>query len=233
MKKYIVEFIGTFFLVFTVGCTVIPPGAEAKPHRHRVGADGHDLCRRPHLWWALQPGGHGSASGCGAAARIRRPALLARATGGRVRRRLADAVLQGAGFRHLLPIEDQGHALVAELLFTALVWVVLNTATAKGTRTTYGLAIGTLVAAGALRRGHLGQGVQPGGRDRHPAWACPAGATSGSSSWASSAARPRPPATLAWSTATTEPPYRRIRDAGGAGGLRGRLGQDLLVKEGR
>ena len=29
MKKYLVEFIGTFFLVFTVGCTVIAPGAGA------------------------------------------------------------------------------------------------------------------------------------------------------------------------------------------------------------
>ena len=27
MKKYLVEFIGTFFLVFTVGATVIAPGA--------------------------------------------------------------------------------------------------------------------------------------------------------------------------------------------------------------
>jgi len=27
MNKYIVELIGTFFLVFTVGCTVISPGA--------------------------------------------------------------------------------------------------------------------------------------------------------------------------------------------------------------
>src|SRR5258708_4994345 len=29
MKKYLVEFIGTFFLVFTVGMTVIDPGAGA------------------------------------------------------------------------------------------------------------------------------------------------------------------------------------------------------------
>jgi aquaporin Z len=27
MKKYLVEFIGTFFLVFTIGMTVIAPGA--------------------------------------------------------------------------------------------------------------------------------------------------------------------------------------------------------------
>ncbi|MBX6315309.1 MAG: aquaporin, partial [Isosphaeraceae bacterium] len=27
MRKYVVEFIGTFFLVFTVGQTVIEPGA--------------------------------------------------------------------------------------------------------------------------------------------------------------------------------------------------------------
>jgi aquaporin Z len=29
MKKYIVEFIGTFFLVFTVGMVVLDPGAGA------------------------------------------------------------------------------------------------------------------------------------------------------------------------------------------------------------
>src|SRR5215475_7895096 len=29
MKKYLVEFIGTFFLVFTIGMTVIDPGAGA------------------------------------------------------------------------------------------------------------------------------------------------------------------------------------------------------------
>ena len=27
MKKYLVEFIGTFFLVFTIGMTVMAPGA--------------------------------------------------------------------------------------------------------------------------------------------------------------------------------------------------------------
>ena len=29
MKKYLVEFIGTFFLIFTIGCTVIPPNVGA------------------------------------------------------------------------------------------------------------------------------------------------------------------------------------------------------------
>src|ERR1700756_1503430 len=28
MNKYVVEFIGTFFLVLTIGCTVITPGAQ-------------------------------------------------------------------------------------------------------------------------------------------------------------------------------------------------------------
>ena len=31
MRKYIAEFIGTFFLVFTVGCTVIPGAAGVIP----------------------------------------------------------------------------------------------------------------------------------------------------------------------------------------------------------
>ena len=33
MKKYLVEFIGTFFLVLTVGMTVIDPGRAARLRR--------------------------------------------------------------------------------------------------------------------------------------------------------------------------------------------------------
>ena len=41
MKKYLVEFIGTFFLVLTVGMTVIDPGAGAlAPPAQRGGCRG-------------------------------------------------------------------------------------------------------------------------------------------------------------------------------------------------
>jgi len=62
-------------------------------------------------------------------------------------------------------------ALLAEFLFTfALVYVVLNTATAKGTsgNSFYGLAIGFTVLVGAFFRWqHFRWSVQPSGSSRH------------------------------------------------------------------
>jgi aquaporin Z len=55
-----------------------------------------------------------------------------------------------------------GHALVAEFLFTfALVYVVLNTATSKGTldNSFYGLAIGFTVMTGAFAVGGISGGA--------------------------------------------------------------------------
>jgi aquaporin Z len=57
---------------------------------------------------------------------------------------------------------EVGPALLAEFLFTfALVWVVLNTATAKGTsgNSFYGLAIGFTVLAGAYAVGGVSGGA--------------------------------------------------------------------------
>jgi aquaporin Z len=57
---------------------------------------------------------------------------------------------------------DLGPALVAEFLFTfALVFVVLNAATAKGTsgNSFYGLAIGMTVMTGAFAVGNISGGV--------------------------------------------------------------------------
>src|SRR5471032_2276747 len=135
MKKYLVEFIGTFFLVFTVGSTVIPPGAgELAPLA--IGAA---------LMVMIFAGGHISgghfnpAVTLGVWMRGRCPtrdvlpywiAQLAAAF-------VAAWVMQYfkvPGSAHLLPIGVKA-ALVAEFLFTfALVWVVLNVATAKGTK---------------------------------------------------------------------------------------------------
>ena len=36
MNKYIAEFIGTFFLVLTVGCTIIPSAAGVIAPRHHL-----------------------------------------------------------------------------------------------------------------------------------------------------------------------------------------------------
>ena len=53
--KYVVEAVGTFFLVFTVGAAV---GLQPfRPIGYRCGPNGDDLRRRASLGWALQPGG--------------------------------------------------------------------------------------------------------------------------------------------------------------------------------
>ena len=58
VPKLVVEFIGTFFLVFTVGMTVKgPDGAGAGRAGDRVIADGDGVCRRPFFRWPLQSGG--------------------------------------------------------------------------------------------------------------------------------------------------------------------------------
>ena len=58
MNKYIAEFIGTFFLVLTIGCTGIGAGAGViAPLADRCGADGDGLRRRAHFRRTLQSGG--------------------------------------------------------------------------------------------------------------------------------------------------------------------------------
>lgn len=168
MKKYLVEFIGTFFLVFTVGMTVIAPGA----------GDMAPLAIGGVLAVMVFAGGHVSGghfnpavtlgvwmrgkcdtkdvvpyfAAQGAAALAASYAVKALKTGF-----MAQAMaITGASTPDILP------ALLAEFLFTfALVWVVLNTATAKGTsgNSFYGLAIGFTVMAGAYAVGGVSGAV--------------------------------------------------------------------------
>src|SRR3984885_430515 len=146
MKKYITEFIGTFFLVLTVGMVVIGGKGDFAPLA--IGAS---------LMVMIFAGGHISGGHYNPAVTL---AVLLR---GRIR--AADAVcymiaqIIGAGIASLavmyllgdkMPAEAQGMAdtakgLLAEFLGTfALAFVVLNTATAKGTKANsfYRLAIG-------------------------------------------------------------------------------------------
>jgi hypothetical protein len=46
MNKYIAEFIGTFFLVLTVGCTVTRRGGRNRSARDRRFTNGHGFCNR-------------------------------------------------------------------------------------------------------------------------------------------------------------------------------------------
>ncbi len=168
MKKYLVEFIGTFFLVFTVGMTVIAPGAgNLAP-----------LAIGSALMVMIYAGGHVSGGHFNPAVTIGVwlrgkcptadvvPYLAAQAVGAVVAAVAVKALktglvtkaaaIGGAMAPEILP------ALLAEFLFTfALVWVVLNTATAKGTagNSNYGLAIGFTVMTGAFAVGGISGGA--------------------------------------------------------------------------
>ncbi len=159
MKKYIVEFIGTFFLVFTVGMAVhsgspLAPLAIGAVLAVMIFAGGHIS------------GGHFNPA-VTLAVWIRGkcetkdvvPYWLAQLLAGFVAATLV-VYLKGT------PMVIAEHALVpsliVEFLFTfALAWVVLNTATAKGTagNSFYGLAIGFTVLAGAVSVGPISGGA--------------------------------------------------------------------------
>ncbi len=162
LNKYLVEFIGTFFLVLTVGCTVLQdaPGVIAP------------LAIGGALMVMVFAGGHISGGHYNPAVTL---AVLMR---GRCSRNDAMlymvAQLLAAGAAALaatfltgrtgtpMTIEGVPAALLAEFLFTfALAWVVLNTATAKGTANNsfYGLAIGGTVMVGAFAVGGISGGA--------------------------------------------------------------------------
>jgi aquaporin Z len=156
MNKYVMELIGTFFLVLTIGMTVIvggsgviPPLAIGSILMVMIFAGGH-----------ISGGHYNPAVTLGVWLRGRcdtkdvAPYMVAQ-TVGAVLAAFTVKYLQGSATASTreLPV---GPELLAEFLFTfALVLVVLNTATAKGTsgNSFYGLAIGFTVLAGAFAMG--------------------------------------------------------------------------------
>lgn len=161
MKKYLTEFIGTFFLVLTVGCTVIPgaagviaPLAIGSALMIMVFAGGHVSGGHynPGVTLAVWLRGR-------CAAKDVVPYMLAQIVGA-----VAAAAVVGFlyGVGKPLVIANVPKAVVAELLFSfALCYVVLNTATAKGTANNsfYGLAIGFTVVVGAFAVGGISGGA--------------------------------------------------------------------------
>jgi aquaporin Z len=163
MRKYIAEFIGTFFLVLTIGCTVIPGAAGVIPPL-AIGAA---------LMVMIFAGGHISG------AHFNPAVTLAVFVRGRcdakdvvpywIAQVLAAAGAATIVTHHLLgksgtPMEiaNVPAAFLAEFLFTfALAYVVVNTATAKGTagNSFYGLAIGMTVMVGAFSVGGISGGA--------------------------------------------------------------------------
>jgi aquaporin Z len=162
MRKYIAEFIGTFFLVLTVGCTVIP-GATGVIPAIAIGAV---------LMVMIFAGGHISGGHFNPAVTfaifIRGrlelkdviPYWLAQIAAGVVAAFVAVWLVGKDGTP--LEITNIPVVFVAEFLFTfALAYVVLNCATAKGTldNSFYGLAIGFTVLAGIFAVGAISGGA--------------------------------------------------------------------------
>ncbi len=156
MNKYLTEFIGTFFLVLTIGCTVIgrgpgivPPLAIGAALMVMVFAGGH-----------VSGGHYNPAVTLGVWMRGRCPSSdlapywISQMAGGFAAAFATKLVVGPPKGETMVPAV--GPALLAEFLFTfALVYVVLNVATAKGTsgNSFYGLAIGMTVMAGAFSVG--------------------------------------------------------------------------------
>ncbi len=162
-RKYAVEVIGTFFLVFTVATSVLSrstfaPVAAGAALMVMVYAGGHIS------------GGHYNPAVTMAALWRRRIGLadavaywVAQLAAGVVAALVADAVVNPSTVSTLHP---SGHALVgaavAELLFTfALCYVMLNVATSKDQpgNAFFGLAIGFTVIAGGLAVGGISGGA--------------------------------------------------------------------------
>ena len=163
MNKYLTEFIGTFFLVLTIGCTVIPGGVAGVLPPLAIGAA---------LMVMVFAGGHISGAhynpavtlavwirGRCAAADVA-PYWIAQFAAA-VAAAFAATVLVGSP-KGPAATPEVGPAFLAEFLFTfALAWVVLNVATGKGTsgNSFYGLAIGMTVMTGAFAVGGVSGGA--------------------------------------------------------------------------
>jgi len=162
MNKYIAEFIGTFFLVLTIGCTVIGNGAGAFA----------PLAIGSALMVMVFAGGHISGAHFNPAvtlgiwlrgkceAKDVAPYMIFQIIGATL---AAFAVKFLKGATAVTPLQlPIVPALLAEFLFTfALVYVVLNTATAESTsgNSFYGLAIGFTVLVGAFSVGNVSGGA--------------------------------------------------------------------------
>jgi len=166
MKKYIAEFIGTFFLVLTIGCTVLPGAAGVIPPL-AIGAI---------LMTMIFAGGHISGAHFNpavtlavfvrgrCAAKDVLPYWIAQVLAA-LAAASAAVFIAGKGGEPMV-LKNVPAAFLAEFLFTfALAYVVVNVATAKANagNSFYGLAIGMTVMAGAFSVGGVSAGVQSGG----------------------------------------------------------------------
>jgi aquaporin Z len=162
MNKYLVEFIGTFFLVLTIGFAVLEPGAGPLAPL-AIGAA---------LMVMVYAGGHLSGAHYNPAvtlavwlrgrcpARDVTPYMGAQTVGAFVASFIVLFVKGRSGVPAARP--DAIPALLVEFLYTfALCYVVLNVATSRNTvgNSFYGLAIGFTVTAGAYSVGAISGGA--------------------------------------------------------------------------
>ena len=162
MNKLLTEFIGTFFLVFTIGCCVIgtPAGVIAPLAIGFV------------LMAMVYAGGHVSGAHYNPAVTVG-VTLRGRCTASQAVGYIAAQILGAVVAAKTVGIIkgdvavtamalNTTTALLVEFLFTfALVYVVLNTATAKANANNsfYGLAIGSTVMCGAFAVGSVSGGA--------------------------------------------------------------------------
>ena len=163
IKKYLVEFIGAFFLIATIGFTVLEPGNAGTLAPLAIGSV---------LMVMVFAGGHISGAHYNPAVTL---AVFLRGAcpAADVFFYIASQVLGAAAAAAIVlfmkgnPIVeaaelDVARAFLAEFLYTfALCYVVLNVATAKGTdgNSFYGLAIGFTVLVGAYSVGPISGGA--------------------------------------------------------------------------
>jgi aquaporin Z len=163
MKKYVAEFIGTFFLMATIGNVVLKPGDAGDMAPLAIGAA---------LMVMVFANGHLSGAHFNPAVTLAvwlRGRCPTSDVPGYIISQLAGATLAALAVQFLKgnpPVEEiklvVERALLAEFLYTfALAYVVLNVATAKATsgNSYYGLAIGFAVLAGAYSVGSISGGA--------------------------------------------------------------------------
>jgi aquaporin Z len=159
MKKYIVEFIGTFFLLFVIGLCVIEPGGAGAMAPLAIGTI---------LMVMVYAGGHISGGHYNPAVTLGVWMRGKCETKDVPLYMLAQII--GAALASLLAVKMKCNSLImaadpntlsvflAEFIFTfALVFVVLNVATSKKTagNSYYGLAIGFTLMAAAYAIGNI------------------------------------------------------------------------------
>ncbi len=162
MNKYLVEFIGTFFLVLTIGLVVLEPGAGAMA----------PIAIGSVLMVMVYAGGHVSGAHYNPAVTLAVwmrgrcpmedvvPYVVAQLLGSAAAAAVVLFMKSNPPVQAANP--DILRALLAEFLFTfALCFVILNVATARNTsgNSYFGLAIGFTVLAGAYAVGAVSGGA--------------------------------------------------------------------------